>query len=191
MEKEKTDTELLQLVFGVQVEIDNLRAFSLKSLPELQKIKGIGATKAEKIQAVFEIARRFSRVELKPGQVLSRSQQVFAHYHYNLRDEKREKFYAVLLDTKNRVIREELVSIGTLNFSLVHPREIFAPAIKESAASVILVHNHPSGDPAPSREDIQITTRLSEVGRIVGIEIIDHIIIGDGCYISFNEQKLM
>ena len=104
--------------------------------------------------------------------------------------EKREKFFAILLDSKHRVIREELVSVGSLNFSIVHPREVFRSAIRESAESMVLIHNHPTNDPTPSKEDIQVTKRIREVGELIGIEVLDHIIIGEG-YVSFREQNLM
>lgn len=180
----------LALANSILARFENLRRLSNTSLQELQKVRGIGPVKALEIKACLEIARRFHQVLLKPGSVLNRSQQVFACYHERLRDEKREKFFSVLLDSKNRIIREELISIGSLNFSIVHPREVFAPAIRETAANILLLHNHPSGDPNPSKEDVGITKRLYEVGKIVGIEVLDHIIIGDGCYISFLEQKL-
>lgn len=193
------DNELLSLLLGgkevlanlLLSSVDNMRHLSTLSIRELQKVEGIGPSTALRIKACLEIARRFHRVTLKTGALLNNSQQVFAHYHEKLRDLKREKFFSLLLDCKNRIIREELVSIGGLNFSVVHPREVFAPAIKESAAGIILIHNHPSGDPTASHEDIQITKRLVEVGKVIGIEVVDHVIIGKSCYISFSEQKLL
>jgi DNA repair protein RadC len=108
-----------------------------------------------------------------------------------MRDQKRETFYSILLDGKNRVIREDRVSQGSLTSSIVHPREVFATAIRESADAVVFVHNHPSGDPTPSLEDLEITKRLVEVSRLVGIRILDHVVIGDGEYASFNERGLL
>lgn len=199
-----SDSELLCILIGsggrgntamvlansVLSRFENLRRLSTISLKELQEIKGIGPVKALEIKACLEIARRFHQVLLKPGMVLNQSQQVFAYYHERLRDQKKENFFSLLLDSKNRVIREELISVGSLNFSIVHPREVFVPAIRETAASVLLLHNHPSGDPSPSKEDIGVTKRLFEVGKLIGIGILDHIIIGSGCYVSFLEQKL-
>jgi DNA repair protein RadC len=181
----------MELANSLLKNFENFRKLALAPLLEIQKIKGIGPVKALEIKACLEIAKRFQQILFQPGEVLSRSEQVFFHFHEKLRDQKKELFYAVLLDSKNRIIREELISIGSLNFSIVHPREVFIPAIREAAASVLLLHNHPSGDPTPSKEDIGITHRLLEVGKIVGIEVLDHVIVGNGCYISFVEQNLI
>lgn len=143
------------------------------------------------VVSIFEIARRFCAEEKFAGEILNSSNQVFSYFHEKLRDQKKEKFFSILLDCKHKIIREELVSVGSLNLSIVHPREVFALAIREAAESILLVHNHPSGDPSPSKEDIFVTQRLVEVGKLVGIEVLDHIIIGNGSYVSFLEQNLM
>lgn len=156
------------------------RKFLLKENEELKR----------KIEEQEQALRSCSQFIIKENAVISSSEAVAAYYMPRLRDDKREKFYAVLLDSKNRIIREELVSIGSLNFSIVHPREVFAPAIREAAASILLIHNHPSGDPTPSREDVQVTIRLLEVGKVVGIDILDHLIIGNGIFISFKKEHL-
>lgn len=171
-------------------KIGNLRQLSQATVKELAAI-GISQKAALRVQAALELGRRMQQVTLRPGTVLNNVTQAFTHYHERLRDQKKEYFYTVTLDTKHCVIREEVVSIGSLNFSIVHPREVFAPAITDRAASIMLIHNHPSGDPTPSSEDIQITRRLAEVGKLVGIEVLDHIIIGNGCYCSFKEQRLL
>lgn len=200
-----SDSELLSIILGsgskgsnalqtanhLLARFQNIRALSNASLNELKATPGIGPVRAVEIKACLEIARRFQQIVLRPGDILNGSRQVFACYHEKLRDYKKERFYCLLLDAKHRILKEELVSIGSLNFSIIHPREVFAPAIKEAAESILLLHNHPSGDPTPSREDIHITRRLVEVGKLVGIEVIDHIIIGNGCYVSFTEQKLL
>ena len=105
-----------------------------------------------------------------------------------MRSLKKEVFKVLLLNTKNELIRDVTVSEGTLNASLVHPREVFNPAIRDSAAAVLFVHNHPSGDPTPSREDRELTRRLQEAGDLIGIRVLDHIIIGDGCHLSFADK---
>lgn len=105
-----------------------------------------------------------------------------------MREQKKEKFITLYLDTKNQILKEEVVSIGSLNASIVHPREVFKSALLESSASVIMVHNHPSGDPSPSREDIMVTEKLVEGGKLLGIDILDHIIIGDGRYVSLKDE---
>jgi DNA repair protein RadC len=199
-----SDSELLAILIGngskgqnaislaarILSTVGDIRQLSLRTIHELKAIPGIGTVKAIEIKACLEIARRFQQVILRPGEILNGSQQVFSYYHEKLRDQKKEKFFSLMLDCKHRLIREELISIGSLNLSIVHPREVFAPAIRESAESILLLHNHPSGDPLPSKEDIYVTKRLIEVGHLVGIEILDHIIIGNGCYVSFLEQKL-
>jgi len=158
---------------------------------ELLAVKGIGPAKAACILATVEIARRFSSERNAMGESIHCSEDVFRHYHEKLRDKKKEVFYALLLDGKNRNIKEIKVSEGSLTASLVHPREVFNPVIRESAAGVILIHNHPSGDPTPSREDIDLTERLQEVGRLVGVKVIDHVIIGNGTYHSFVDGGRM
>lgn len=105
-----------------------------------------------------------------------------------MREQKKEKFITLYLDTKNQILKEEVVSIGSLNASIVHPREVFKAALLESSASVIMVHNHPSGDPSPSREDIMVTEKMVEGGKLLGIDVLDHIIIGDGRYVSLKDE---
>jgi DNA repair protein RadC len=165
----------------------NFRNLASVATAELCVLKGIGPAKAAAVKAVMEISRRYATERFLQGKALSCSADVFAHFHQRLRDKKKECFFIFLLDSKNRAIREERISEGTLTSSLVHPREAFTPAIRESAASLILVHNHPSGDPTPSREDEEITRRLVEGGRLLGIGVLDHIIIGQGGYYSFAD----
>ncbi len=167
------------------------RQLARATASELCQIKGIGPAKAAEILAVFQIARRFGTDLLRPGDRFTSSAEVFRHYHEKLRDHKREIFLALLLDGKNRVIREVQVSEGSLTASIVHPREVFAPVVRESAAAVLFVHNHPSGDPTPSREDLEITARLREAGELMGVRVLDHIIIGSGDYVSFADRGLM
>lgn len=158
----------------------------------LQDLLACGITKAQaqKIKVCAEVAKRMEQTIFLPGATLGSSREVFEHFHALLRDEKKEKFFSVLLDTKNRIIKKDLISVGTLNLCLVHPREVFATAIRECANSIMVVHNHPSGDPSPSQEDIHLTKRLAKVGSVVGIEVLDHVIIGHNSYISFRERCL-
>lgn len=181
----------LELASQLLETFSDLRSFSQASLEELKAIHGIGEVKALELMVCFEIAKRLNEEEVKPGKALRSSEQVYLHYRNRLRNEKKEKFFIVLLNTKQIIIREELISIGSLNFTIVHPREVFHTAIREAASSLVLIHNHPTGDPQPSKEDLAVTKRLMEVGRVVGIEILDHIIIGDSCYYSFLEHKLI
>ncbi len=167
---------------------ETFRDLSAVAPAELLVLKGIGPAKAATVQAVMEICRRYATEKFPQRKAFSRSGDVFAHFHQRLKDRKKECFFILLLDSKNKAIREERVSEGTLTSSLVHPREAFTPAIRESAASLILVHNHPSGDPSPSREDEEITNRLVEGGKVLGIGVLDHIIIGQWSYYSFADR---
>jgi DNA repair protein RadC len=202
-----TDAELLALILrtgdhssgqsaidlgrNLILKFENLRKLAAVSLAEICAVKGVGIAKATSIQAALAMAGRINTDRLDNLERFTSPSQIFNHFHYRFRDRRREYFLALLLDGKNRVIREEQISEGSLNQSIVHPREVFSPAVRESAAAVILVHNHPSGDPTPSREDREITRRLKEAGDIMGIRVLDHIIIGDGGYLSFVEQGLL
>ncbi len=161
------------------------------SLEELMEVKGIGESKASQILAAIEIGKRLNRVGPQDKVKVS-SPIVLVNL---LMDEMRylckEYFKIAILDTKNQILAIENISIGTLNASIVHPRDVFKIAIKRNANSIILVHNHPSGDPNPSNEDISITNRLIDAGNLIGIKVLDHIIIGDNKYISFKEKNLV
>ncbi len=160
-----------------------LAAFSLK---ELQEIKGIGEAKAMQIVALFEFANRQSSFLVSSP--IRSAKEVYSYVRSKLAGSDREKFMVLHLNTKNRVIREEIVSLGTLNSSLIHPREVFKTAVKESAHAVIFVHNHPSGDPTPSAEDHQVTRQLKDAGELLDIPVLDHVIVGVNGYYSFKEE---
>jgi DNA repair protein RadC len=157
---------------------------------DLGSIKGIGPAKCAQLKAGLEIGRRLGREKWEAGRALRSSEDVFRHFA-ELEKEKREIFYVVLLNNKNRKIREVKISEGSLTASLVHPREVFNPVIRESAAAVIFVHNHPSGDPAPSPEDIEITRRLKQVGEVMGVRVLDHVVIGRDRYYSFSDRGML
>lgn len=161
------------------------------SLEELMEVKGIGESKASQILAAIEIGKRLNRIGPQDKIKIS-SPMVLVNL---LMDEMRylckEHFKIAILDTKNQILAIENISIGTLNASIVHPRDVFKIAIKRNANSLILIHNHPSGDPNPSNEDISITNRLVDAGNLIGIKVLDHIIIGDNKYISFKEKNLV
>lgn len=202
-----SDAELLALILRVgdhashQSAIDlgrnmlqtfgDLRRLSTATFAELCSVKGTGPAKASSILAALTLASRLKTDRLENLERFTSPTQIFNHFHYRFRDKRKEYFIALLLDGKNRIIREEQVSEGSLNQSIVHPREVFSRAVKDSAAAVILIHNHPSGDPGPSREDREITRRLKEAGDVLGIKVLDHIIIGDGSYFSFVEMGLL
>jgi len=169
----------------------NIQQLSLASITKLQQIHGIGSAKAAQISAVFELARRLENFSEKERPGISSPEVAYKHIYPILREQKKEFFIALYLDTKNKLIYKEIVSVGSLNANIVHPREVFKTAIAQSAAAIIVAHNHPSGDPAPSQNDIDITRKLIETGNVVGIEIHDHIIVGNGRYLSMKEQNLI
>lgn len=156
------------------------------SAQELMSIKGIGSSKAARIMAAVELGRRIAAKPVKKGARIESDEDVAKFFMEELRYKKKEFFKALLLDSKGKVISSETVSVGELTSTLVHPREVFSQAVKKSAAAVIFVHNHPSGDPSPSSEDIATTERLVACGNILGIKVLDHIVIGDGRYISIK-----
>lgn len=168
---------------------DDLTELHQMTLEELCTIDGIGESKACQILAAVELGKRMKQSTIMRKAKLSSPNDVVSFFSAELIESKVEKFIAVLLNTKNEVINWDVISIGSLNASIVHPREVFNRAIKRSAASLIVVHNHPSGHIDPSREDINITKRLFEAGQLIGIPLIDHIIIGRDKYYSFKEEN--
>jgi DNA repair protein RadC len=160
---------------------------SMCSLTELQEINGIGSAKACQIIALFELNKRHSYSKTQ-GKPIKTAKDVFDHCSPKLSSSDREHFMILHLDTKNRVIKDEIVSVGALTGTIAHPREVFKSAIKESAHAVILVHNHPSGDPTPSDEDLKMTERLLDAGEILGIKVLDHVIIGSATCWSFTNK---
>jgi len=155
---------------------------------ELCAIKGLGKAKAAQIKAALELGRRLLREPSVKGPVFSTGQDVYSYFHPRFQNMQKEVFHCAMLDVKNRLIKDVRISEGTLTSSIVHPREAFRDAIRDCAASVIFVHNHPSGDPSPSPEDISITEKLENAGMTVGIKVLDHVIIGDGKYTSMVEK---
>lgn len=184
---QETALELAQRLLS---QPGGLRYLAEASLEELKSQKGIGLAKAAQIKAAIELGRRLAA--FRPERPLIQNP---ADAAYILMDEMRyldrEHFRTISLNTKNRVLAIDNVAVGSLNSSYVHPREVFKGPVRRSAAAVILVHNHPSGDPAPSLEDIQVTRRLVEAGKVLGIEVLDHLILGDGSFISMKEKGLL
>lgn len=172
-------------------QFGGLKGIDGTSLAELRSLKGIGPAKTAQLKACVEIGRRLGRNKWEAGKALRSSEDVFRDFRDRLEREKREIFYVVLLTNKNRKIREVRISEGSLTSALVHPREVYNPVIRESAAAVIFVHNHPSGDPAPSPEDLEITRRLKEVGEVMGVRVLDHIVIGRDRYYSFSDRGVL
>lgn len=158
------------------------------SLKELQAIKGIGPSKAMQILAMSEILKRIHLSE-KPIKKISCAEDVFNFMHERLKDKKEEHFYVLMLNNQNNIIVEQEISKGILDASIIHPREVFRPAIKNSSSKIILVHNHPSGNPEPSEEDLEITRRLASSGEELGIKILDHVIIGRTIYWNWKDKN--
>ena len=167
-----------------------LRLYDL-SYEQLQQVKGIGEVKALQIKAVFELSKRVSQEKYQTLLTVNHPQALADYFMEVLRHEKSECFVVAFLDTKCKMMGYEMVSKGSLTASIVHPREVYKLAIQKSAYSIIVLHNHPSGDPTPSMEDIHMTKRLKEVGEIVGIKLLDHLIIGDSIYKSLREESYL
>ena len=172
-------------------QFGSLKGIANASVEELAQVKGIGIAKASQIKAAFELTNRLeSYSESGDKPLLKTPEDVAGLGQSRLKGKKKEYFLALLLDTRNQLIRVAEISIGSLDSSIVHPREVFKEAVSASAASVIFVHNHPSGDPEASEDDIKLTKRLTEAGEIMGIDVLDHIIIGGKKYLSLKREGL-
>ena len=206
-EDKLSDAHLLGILIGsgdrtakknaVDLSRDLLKVFSnfhqidQASVAELCGVKGIGTAKAAQIKAALEVGKRMSSQVSGKKEKMQTSRCFVEHYTPFMKNLKREIVKVVLLNPKLFMIKDLTISEGSLNASIVHPREVMIPAIKESAASFVLIHNHPSGDPSPSQKDIEITHRLNKTGEIVGIKMLDHIIIGDNKFFSFSDEGLL
>ena len=201
-----SDAELLAVLLRTGTKGENVLALAKRLLYEdggagllgihqfsfqsLMKLKGIGKVKAVQILCLSELAKRLSKASVEPRLRFSSSQSVAEYYMEDLRHRNQEVMKLLLLNSKAELIDETNISKGTVNASLVTPRELFVEALKKEAVSMILLHNHPSGDPTPSRDDILTTKRISECGLLIGIELLDHI-IRNNCYVSFQEENLL
>ena len=196
--------ELLQLILGrgiagesvavtaqkLLAQFGSLQKLAEASIEELSSIKGIGLAKAAQIKAAFEISRRLStQAPTYKSKELTDPEKVYRFIKSKLKDYHKEHFYVIALNSRNHSIAE--VSVGSLDASIVHPREVFAEAIKNKAASVIFAHNHPSGDPEPSEDDLVMTKKLVESGKILGIEVTDHIIVTKDKFFSFKNKEII
>ncbi len=181
----------VQLAQHLLNSMGSLRAIATARPAELAQVKGIGLAKSAQLLAAVELGRRIALEEMGDQPLISRPEDVYTYLCHRLRDEKQEHVVVLLLNTKNRLIGDVTVTKGTLDSSLLHPREVYREAIRHSASSVILAHNHPSGDPTPSGEDVQITRRIYQAGQIVGIELLDHVVIGDGRWVSLKQQGVV
>ncbi len=161
------------------------------TLPNLKEFKGIGDVKAIQILCLSELAKRLSKANAKEKVSFNRPSTIADYYMEEMRHQNQELMKLLMLNSKSRLLGETNISKGTVNASLITPRELFLKALECGAVSVILVHNHPSGDPTPSKSDILLTKRVKDAGDLIGIDLLDHIIIGNNCYISFTEQKMI
>lgn len=204
--KSLTNSELIGILLRVGSKKDTAITLGQKILREnekgllnlvdatpesLNQFHGVSNAKAATLLAAVELGKRISTTKASETFKITSPQDVSALVMEDMRYYKKEYFKIILLDTKNKVIDINTISIGSLNSSIVHPREVFLEAVKKSSASMILIHNHPSGEVQPSREDINITQRLIKAGEIMGIKVLDHIIIGDGNYLSFKEENII
>ncbi|WP_127529715.1 RadC family protein [Paenibacillus kobensis] len=182
---------VVELAASILKECGGLRYLADMSVEQLMGVHGVGPAKALQLKAGIELGRRMAAARFGDRPVIKRPQDAADLVMDELRYQSVEHFMCLFLNTKNQVVARETLSVGTLNASLVHPREVFREAIKRSSASIICAHNHPSGDPAPSPEDITLTQRLREAGTLIGIEVLDHLIIGDGKFVSLKERGLL
>ncbi len=167
----------------------DLRSLGRATPVELASIPGVGRARAAQILAAAELGRRIGSLPISPGEPARTSGDVFRHFRPLFAGKKAEEFHVLLLDTRHRLIRTVPISKGSLSASVVHPREVFLAAIRESAAAMILIHNHPSGEPTPSPEDRRLTERLAQAGEILGVPVLDHVVVGEDSYYSFADHK--
>lgn len=199
-----SDAELLAIILGsgtrqesaVQMAqrmlANGLVGLERQTAAELKKqFHGVGTARAAQVKAALELARRYSGEIPADGFRFCNSKTVFEYCHSEFRGKKKEEFWVLSLDAKNKLNKKELISNGTLMSSLVHPREVFETAIRNSAAGIIVLHNHPSGDPEPSPEDRRVTAQLAEAGKVLGIPLLDHVIIGSRSYYSFKDNGVL
>ena len=185
-------TSVKEVAISLISSVDEISQLNDLSLLNITAIRGIGPKKAATILAALELGKRLSQKQVVINNIQITNTKVVYDYYLNiLKDKKQEYFYCLYLDNQKRVISDKLLFIGTINFSVVHPREIFKEAYKLSATAIICVHNHPSGNPKPSKEDISLTNQLVEASHILGIKVLDHIIVGTNSYYSFYESDLL
>ncbi len=186
----KPGCSALDIALELLAKFGNLAGIEQAGIQEICEVPGIGEAKAAEIKAAIELGRRRQKPSIAGASFCS-SGDVVAYYRPRMKDLKKEMFRCALLDTKNKIIRDEVVSVGSLTASIVHPRDTFKAAIRESAAAIIFIHNHPSGDTRPSQEDILLTRRLVQAGEVIGIQVLDHIIVGDGGHFSFRDNGMI
>lgn len=182
------DESVMTLANRVLMHFEGLKLLKDATFEELTAIKGIGNAKGVLILSALELGKRLSQYRPSERYVIRSPEDGADYIMEELRNLNQEHFVVLFLNTKNQIIHRQTIFIGSLNASIVHPREVFREAVKRSAASIIVAHNHPSGDPTPSQEDIHVTKRLQESGKMIGIELLDHLIIGDHKFVSLKEK---
>ncbi|SFA68915.1 DNA repair protein RadC [Lentibacillus halodurans] len=182
------DESVMALSNRVLMHFEGLNLLKDATIEELTAIKGIGAAKGVLLLSALELGRRLNQHKPHDRYVIRSPEDGADYVMEEMRNLNQEHFVVLFLNTKNQIIHRQTIFIGSLNSSIVHPREIYREAVKRSAASIICAHNHPSGDPAPSQEDIHVTRRLAESGKMIGIELLDHLVIGDRKFISLKEK---
>jgi len=191
IEKGKKGENVLTIAQNLISHFGNLENIKKASIEELCQVKGIGFATACKLKASFKLGEKAQITPTKYGQKIESPKDVFKLLKNDLGDKKKEHFKILSLDSRNKLISIDDVSIGTINANLVHPREVFKTAIQHLAVSIVIVHNHPSGDPEPSEDDLEITKRITEAGKLIGINVLDHIIITRTKFFSFKDKKLI
>lgn len=185
------EESVLRLAERILREAGSLKGLNEMRLEQLTALRGVGPAKALQIQASIELGRRLCRSAPESRHTIRTPGDAAELLMEDMRYLRKEHFVCLYLNTKNHVIGRETISVGSLNVTIVHPREVFRAAIQRSSAAILCAHNHPSGDPTPSPEDIDLTARLAEAGAVVGIELLDHLVIGDGVFVSMKEKGLM
>jgi len=185
----KTGKNVIEIALQILTRHSKKRLLQM-TYQDLVKIDGIDSAKATTLLAAFELAKRALEVNDTNLPTIITPKDVVAQLT-DLRHNKKEHFIALYLNARNQLAHKETISIGTLNANLVHPREVFEPALKHSAAGIMVAHNHPSGDPKPSEDDLEITKRLTEAGKMMGVELLDHVIIATNNHFSFKDEKLL
>lgn len=183
--------DALALAAWLLQQHQGLAGLATTEATELACTPGVGPAKSAALSAALELGRRLAARRLRPGDPVRGPADVFRHFHARLRHARHECFLVVLLDGRHRMMREVVISQGTLTASLVHPREVFRPALREAAAAVVLVHNHPSGDPTPSTEDREITVRLADAGSLLGVPVLDHVVIAERGWASLCDLGVL
>jgi len=189
--KRETSLDLARRILSLCRYHEGLTGILHLSAKELQEQDGIGPVKAVQILCIGELSRRIARETAERALVCSDPETVADYYMESLRHEEQEKVFCMMLDTKNHFLGDVCISTGTVNTSLISPREVFIAAVQYHAVHLILIHNHPSGDPGPSTTDLRITERVARAGELLGITLVDHIIIGDRCYVSLRREGIL